>query len=53
MIVVTEISRGGMPRQRKELLRLWTLAGLIAIQKLYLVLPGFKSLTTKKHVEVV
>jgi len=48
MILVTGIDRGGMPTKRNQKLRLQTLAGLIARQRLSLVMPGFKSLSDKQ-----
>jgi hypothetical protein len=48
MIIVTMIDRGGMPTERNQKLRLRMLAGLIARQRLSLVMPGFKSLSDKQ-----
>ena len=48
MIVVSGIDRGGMPTERNQKLRLRMLAGLIARQRLSLVMPGFKSLSDKQ-----
>jgi hypothetical protein len=48
MIIVTEIDRGGLPTERRHKLRLRALAGLIARQKLSLVMPGFKSLSVQQ-----
>ena len=44
-MVVTEIDEVGLPTERRHILRLWKLAGLIARQKLSLVMPKFNSLT--------
>jgi len=49
MIVVAGIDRGGMPTERNQKLRLRTLAGLIARQRLSLVMPCFKSLSDKQN----
>ena len=48
MIIITEIDRGGLPIERRQKLRLGALAGLIAGQKLSLVMPGFKSLSVQQ-----
>ncbi|RLN28319.1 hypothetical protein C2845_PM05G17070 [Panicum miliaceum] len=44
LVVVKEIDEGGLPTKKRARLRLRLLAGLIARQKIPLVLPGFKSL---------
>ena len=44
-MVVIEIDEVGLPTERRHILRLRKLAGLIARQKLSLVMPKFNSLT--------
>ena len=44
-MVVTEINEVGLPTERRHILRLRKLAGLIARQKLSLVMPKINSLT--------
>ncbi|CAL4906881.1 unnamed protein product [Urochloa decumbens] len=43
-MMVTKIDEGGMPRDRKQKLRLWRLCGLIVRQRLPLVMPRFNCL---------
>ena len=44
-MVVTKIDEVGLPTERRHILRLRKLAGLIARQRLSLVMPKFNSLT--------
>ena len=44
-MIVTEIDEVGLPTERRHILRLRKLAGLIARQKFSLVMPKFNSLT--------
>ncbi|CAN6362508.1 unnamed protein product [Urochloa humidicola] len=47
-MMVTEIDEGGMPKDRKQKLRLRRLCGLIARQRLSLVMPRFNCLDRKQ-----
>jgi hypothetical protein len=44
-MVVIEIDEVGLPTERRHILRLWKLAGLIARETLSLAMPKFNSLT--------
>jgi hypothetical protein len=44
-IVVTELTLDGMPTQKKSQIRMTKLAGLIARQRISLVLPSFSELS--------
>lgn len=46
-MIVTEVEQGGMPRPMNQKRRLRTLVGLIARQRLSLVMPGFRSLSRR------